>query len=248
MWVQLLQQSTNQPIQDEHVSWEFTYLDGITELDPHFERAYSFGATFLSVFKQDSLGAKLILEKWVRRRPHYWRANYLLGFHYFHELKDANLGSLYILRAARMDSAPSWISSLGVRVLSETGALAQALKLSLELYPGINDLEGRFRLKRRIRSLNYTLQYKGWESALKKYRAKWQAEPETIRELRPFLQSEVREVSSVFDDKVSEELEEMIREPFAFYYDDISHGIKPSFNAKTLGLDVVGIERAKQKR
>lgn len=243
LWVQLLQQSSHQPIHEGRVSWEFTHVDTITELEPNFDLAYRFGATFLSVFKQDRLGAKLILEKWVARQPYFWRPNYLLGFHYFSELNDPERGAEYILKAARLEGAPSWISSLGVRVLSETGALAQALKLSLDLFPGIKDPEGRDRLRRRIRSLNYGLQKKGWETALKKFRAEKKAEPLVISDLKPYLHSEVRAIATLFEHKMEEELEELIREPFRFHYDPTSLTIQPSFDLRAAGLSSVGVER-----
>lgn len=245
MWVQLLQQSSHQPIQDGKVSWEFTHVDGITELDPQFDRAYSFGSTFLSVFKQDVLGSQLILEKWVKRRPYYWRANYLLGFHYFSELDDASRGSEYILKASAMENAPSWTTSLGVRMLSETGALAQALRISIELYPGIRDDEGRTRLKSRVRSLNYALQKKGWEAALHKYRKEQKAEPQQIQDLRSILHSEVRGIASLFD-QVPEDLKPLLAEPFQFYYDASSHSIQPMRDPLSLGITRVGVERKKK--
>ena len=66
IWVQLLQRSSYEKIKEGRVSWEFSQLDAVTGLDRNFERAYSYGAIFLSVFKRDKLGAKLLLEKWGR--------------------------------------------------------------------------------------------------------------------------------------------------------------------------------------
>lgn len=243
MWVQLLQQSSVQPIQEENVSWEFTHLDGITELDPQFDTAYAFGATFLSVIKQDQTGAGLILEKWVKRRPYHWRPNYLLGFYYFDELKDAARGAQYMLRAARMNGAPPWISALGVRILSETGALAQALRQSLELYPGIKDSEGQFRLRRRMRALNFALQRKAWNSALATYREKRGGAPHSLGDLRPYLQSEIRGIASLFQNEIPEEVGDILKETFPFVYDPQRQEIVPAFDANAEGLEDTGVKR-----
>jgi hypothetical protein len=220
MWVQLLQSSTYEQITQGRVSWEFSQLDAVTSLDRSFERAYSYGAIFLSVFKRDKLGAQLLLEKWAKYRPNYWRVHYILGYHLYYEMGDFHEGSKEMLKAASLEGAPTWLNSLGIRLLSQSGALIQALKLSLELYPGLRDEQGRDRLRLRIRSLNYSLHKSAWDRALAQYRKKEKGEPSNTEALYPYIGLELRNLSSLIDvGEVSEELAQVLGESFGFYYD-----------------------------
>jgi len=241
IWIQLLQKSTNEPVTDDQVSWEFAQLDALTTLDPHFERAYSFGAVFLSVFKQDKLGAKFILEKWAKRRPNYWQAEYLLGYHLSYEMGEMRSGAEHILRASRIEGAPAWLSSLGIRLLSQTGALAQALRMSIDLYLGLRNEEGRDRLRMRIRALNLGLQKAAWSQALENFRKANRSEPITLDELKPYLGPTVREVASILKNESLDDLGPVLAERFPFRYDANTRSIVPLGNTKDLKLHKLGI-------
>ena len=170
LWVDLLQQAAYEKISSGRVSWEYSQLDAVTTLDPHFKTAFQFSAIFLSAFRHDKLGAKLILEKWVAREPNYWHNLYILGYHLFFEMGDYAAAYPYILKAAALPGAPQWLSSLGVRVLSETGALMSSLKLSLDLFNSLQEGEGRRRLATQIRSIRYAIQKSSLENSLAHYR------------------------------------------------------------------------------
>ena len=58
IWVGLLQNASTEAIPEGKLSWEYSQLRSIVQLDRNFESAYSFGASFLSVFRQDKRGAK----------------------------------------------------------------------------------------------------------------------------------------------------------------------------------------------
>ncbi|MEZ4751698.1 MAG: hypothetical protein R3B54_14050 [Bdellovibrionota bacterium] len=133
LWIQFLQGHEHTPLESGKVSWEFVQLDAVTTLDRRFERAFQFGAILLSVLRQDKLGARLILERWVKSRPNEWRPNYFYGYHLYFELGEFEVASKYILRAAAMEGAPYWLSSLGVRLIGESGAYLQALRVTLDL-------------------------------------------------------------------------------------------------------------------
>jgi len=88
IWIHLLQEATHEKLPPGTVSWEFIQLDSITTLDPKFNTAYSFGASFLSVFRQDKIGAKILLEKWVKHRSQNWQPHFLLGYHLYYEMGE----------------------------------------------------------------------------------------------------------------------------------------------------------------
>jgi len=242
LWIKLLQRAEHTKLESDSVSWEYAQLQAITTLDPHFQRAFEFGASYLSVFRRDKLGARLLLEAWTRRQPNYWRTHYLLGYHLYFELGDYEIASKEILQAAEMEGAPSYLSSLGIRLLSESGALWQALELALEMYPQLGDLEARFRLQKRIRSLRYALEKARWDAALADYRTQRRKEPNGLLPLAPFLPDVGRELSAI-DEDAAEDLLPLLREHFPFRYDSKSKSIVSSPSAEELGIDRAGIYR-----
>jgi hypothetical protein len=240
IWVRLIQKADTHAIQKGEVSWEYAQIDAVTTLDPNFEQAYGFGAISLSVFRQDKMGALLLLEKWVRHRPQYWKAHYLLGYHLYYELGNFSRGSKELLAAAGMPRAPSYLNALGIRLLSETGALAQALKISLELYPSVRDAEGKYRLVRRVRSLNFALQRAAWESGLGSYKSKYHKAPDGLKDVASFVVSEIRSVASIVDD-IPADLASVVKEKFAFKYDKKKGQIEPADSMKEMDLEGTGI-------
>lgn len=228
LWIRLLSRARHTPTEPGKVSWEFAQLDAITALDRNFSRSYSYGATFLSVFLRDAEGAKLLLEKWVKYFPFDWRTHYTLGYHLYFEMGRYGEAAEHVLRAAAMEGSPRWLSSLGIRLLSETGSLAQALRQAVALFPMVRDPEGRRRLVLRIRALRYALQKASWKRALEEYRKARGGEPGTLADLAPWRDGQNREIASVLEGtEVPEDLLPSFAEAFSFRYDPNTKRIVP---------------------
>ncbi len=240
LWVDLLQNAKHTPVTDDSVSWEYAQAAAITTLDPRFEKAYSFSATFLSVFRRDKLGGKLLLEKWVRQDPRAWRPHYLLGNHLYLELHDAEKAGQQILQASLLPNAPQWITSVGIRLLSEEGALLTALKTAVEIYPMIRDREAISRLDNRIRSLNWNLQKQAYETALVDFRKKYHREPSSIQELAP----QRRDISSMLEAKeIEDDAQRLLNEKFTFLYSPSKKQIEGKDRALQSLLEKTGVYR-----
>lgn len=220
IWLRLLDKARQKDPEPGKVTWEFAQLDAITALDRNFERAYIFGAAFLSVYLRDNLGARLILEKWVRYFPVNWKAHYTLGYHLYFEMGEFKPAATRILAAAAMEGAPSWLSSLGIRLLTQTGSLAQALRMAISLYPALKEGEGQKRLTLRIRSLIYNLQKASWQAALASFRAEEHREPSSLTDIVPYLASKNREIASMLSNsEMPDRLRPLFAENHAFRYD-----------------------------
>jgi len=241
LWVKLLQGAEHTPLQENTVSWEYAQLQAITTLDPHFDKAFDFGAAYLSVFRRDKQGARLLLEEWAKRRPQYWRTHYLLGYHLYFEMGEYELASKHILKAAGLEKAPGFLSSLGVRLLSEAGGLWQALELAIEMYPNLSDLEGRVRLQKRIRSIRFALEQARWAEALQKFREQHHQEPRDLLALAPYLSQVGRDISALEEETL--ELASVLREKFSFQYDRASKSIVSVRSEQELGIDRTGVYR-----
>lgn len=242
VWIDLLQNASHAKLSRGKVSWEYAQLEAITTLDPHFMKAYSFGAAFLSVFRQDKQGAKRILQKWVQRDPSNWYSHYVYGYHLFYELSDNTAASSQILQAASLPNAPSWLTSLGIRVLSETGALTHALKLSVDLYSSVPNEADRNRILKQIRSLRFHIEKSAWEKALASFRTQRGQEPHDLEDLRPYIPIEERQLASIADpDAAPEELRPALTEAFNFSYSSHARSITSSKREKDQDLEQVGI-------
>jgi tetratricopeptide (TPR) repeat protein len=219
LWIELLQKASHKPLSRDEVSWEYAQLNGVISLDHKFARAYPFGAAFLSVFRRDRLGAQLILEKWTRYDPYNWRTHYMLGYHYFFEQKKYEEASRSMLKAASLPNAPPWLTALGIRLISETGAYFSALQVATDLYPSISEEEGKYRLKKRIRSLRFTLVKSAWERALKKFPMNQGRKPASTEEIVPLVKAELSELQTAMQSiHIHPDLEDLFQEPFRFQY------------------------------
>lgn len=249
LWIDLMQRAAYEKVSSDKVSWEYAQLDALTTLDPHFLKAYSFGAVFLSVFRQDRLGAKLILEKWVEQQPNYWHNQYILGYHLFYEMNDYAAAYPHILKAASLPGAPPWLSSLGVRILSETGALLSSLKLSLDLFATLEDPEVKKRLIVQIRSIRYAIQKASLEKALVLYRNQYHHEPTNLAALQPLESGDSRELASIAGEgELNEEMQSILSERFPFQYEPESRSIISQKTMKELEIEEVGIHRHPAKK
>ncbi len=243
-WIEILQAAPSRVSQfaEGEVSWEFNQLNKITTLDPRFVRAYTYGASALNVMVKDKLGNLRLLEKWARNHNDSWRAHYLLGQIYYDDWGKFELASQHILKAASSPKSPTWLAALGIRLLSETGSLVKALRLSLELISMEKNDDVKERLAMRIRNLNASLQESAWKSALVKYRALNRKEPNSINDLKSIFPETIREVASTLSDvKVQEDTAKLLKESFPFRYDPNSRTIMLAANKEDLDLDQVGI-------
>ncbi len=239
LWIHLLQKVSPQPVQAGHVSWEFLQTDTITTLDPNFESAYHFGSMVLSVMRHDKQGTQRLLQKWADHRPTFWFAHYLLAFHLYSELNDYQHAAKHMLRAASLPGAPPHLASLGIRLLSETGALEHSLQTAVQLFQLESDnVERNVRLKRRIRSLNFALQREQWNRALKEFRESKRRPPDE-REWARLVPWNPRVVSSDLTDEVAE----LLGERFSFRYNSGTNQIESIKPIEALGIDRNGIFR-----
>jgi hypothetical protein len=248
LWIQLLQRASYTPVKEGEVSWEFAQLHAISILEPKFERAYDYGHAFLSVFRRDKLGAKILLESWVKRRPNYWKPHYLYGYHLFFEMNDYAHAAPAILRASQMERAPDWLASLGIRLFEEDLALEQALRLAIEVYPQSSSRHARELLRTRIRLVRFAREKQRLQKAIVRYKREKKKFPATLEEAKPFLEAETtRTLSSLrLEQSDAEELAPVIRETFKFDYDPSSGTVKAAPEIRWMETARLGIYKPQE--
>lgn len=135
LWVQTLLESDLEHYTGRDLnSWMYIRFNTISELDPKFYQNYLWGGQYLSIVKDDLLGAADLMEKGVKYFPEDYRLNYNLGFTYYFELNDYQKGLVYLDRIKTHPKAPTFIPSLVVKLKVETGFnLDSALALIFEM-------------------------------------------------------------------------------------------------------------------
>jgi hypothetical protein len=108
-------------------------IDVTVTLDPRFEIAYRYGATFLSEpwpigADQPEAGVRL-LERGVTALPRSWLLWQTLGFFTYFHLGDARRAAEAMLEGAKLPGAPSWFETMAADFLSRGGDRATARKL-----------------------------------------------------------------------------------------------------------------------
>jgi hypothetical protein len=109
-------------------------VDITTTLDPRFELAYRYGATFLAEPYPNGAGqaeaAVALLEKGVRNNPENWKLYWDLGYFRYLFLDDPLGGAQVLLEAAEIPGSATWLKNLAAALLTWKGnerALARAL-------------------------------------------------------------------------------------------------------------------------
>jgi len=248
VWIRLLQVASHEPVSDGKLSWEYAQLLTVVELDRHFENAYDFGSSFLSVFRQDREGAKDLLTRWTKERPNHWRPRYHLGYHLFAEMGEPAQASLEILKAAELPGSPPWLSSLGVRLLSDAGAFRYALSVAIRLYPAVAGTEARRRLANRIRALRYHYFKQQWEERIPEFEEKFSHAPANFAELASAFRDEDRGLASVVEPGtvVDSDVEALLAEPIPFRYDAIAKQLRLSDSKLEKEWGRIGVIRPKK--
>lgn len=107
-------------------NWIYRRLNLITTLDPYFYQAYLYGGMYLSVVKDDDIGAKHIYERGLKYFPDDIYLCLNAGFHYHFELFDYPNAIKVYKRIVDHHLAPSHLPSLLARLQSEEGDLMDA--------------------------------------------------------------------------------------------------------------------------
>jgi tetratricopeptide (TPR) repeat protein len=76
-------------------SWMYLRFDAITDLDPFFYEAYLYGGRYLSIIKDDLIGAEALLLKGLKFYPNDYWLLYYTAFNYYFEMQEKETGILY---------------------------------------------------------------------------------------------------------------------------------------------------------
>ena len=151
LWVQTLLESDIEHYKKKDLnSWMFLRFDALTDLDPYFYHAYRYGGQYLSVIKDDALGAQKIYDKGLILFPDDFWLNFYAAFNYYFELnrpqKAIELYSKIAFSPMTQEYAP-YLPSLLAKLKASLGDLPSAFQLLYTAYqqaPDDSVLKKRF--------------------------------------------------------------------------------------------------------
>ena len=122
MWVQtLLESDIDHYKSDDLNSWMYVRFDHITKLEPKFLAAYIFGGQYLSIIKDDDLGAEEIYKRGLQYYPDDYDLNYNAAFHFLYELGKTDEALKSYKKIQYHKYAPYYISTIVARLEKKEG-------------------------------------------------------------------------------------------------------------------------------
>jgi hypothetical protein len=137
LWIQTLLESDEEHYSKPDLnSWMYHRFFTISLLDPYFYENYLYGGIFLSIVKDDILGASDILKKGLNYYPNDYMLNYYIAFNYIYELGIDEKGIYHLEKIKNDPRAPknihSLIEKLRLEVSSDYDIALTFLKSSYE--------------------------------------------------------------------------------------------------------------------
>lgn len=132
LWIStLLKADLKHYEKDDYNNWMFLRLKLVTALSPMFYQGYLYGGVYLSIIKDDEIGAKYIYDKGIEKYPYDHPLLFNSGFHHFSELSDYPAAISLFQRALDNGATQPFLPTLLARLKSGEGNLIDARYLLL---------------------------------------------------------------------------------------------------------------------
>jgi tetratricopeptide (TPR) repeat protein len=146
-----------------HFSREHTYnelgplLEITTELDPHLQPAYQFGASFLAPAPPNGAGeparAIQLMKYGIAHNPDDWQLYYDLGFVYYTELNDYKEASAIFAEGSKLPNAHPSMKIMAARMAEHAGDYTTARLLWSAAFETSNETNIRRNAIEHLRSI-----------------------------------------------------------------------------------------------
>lgn len=121
IWVQTLLESDESHYKKSDLnSWMYIRFNNVAELDPLFYQNYLWGGIYLSIIKDDRIGAAEIFERGLKFYPDDYDLNYNAGFNYYAQLGNYKRAYELFLKIQNHSKAPHFLPTLTAKIKFET--------------------------------------------------------------------------------------------------------------------------------
>jgi hypothetical protein len=133
IWIQTLLEGD-----EEHYSkldlnsWMYHRFMSISDMDPYFYENYLHGGMYLSIVKDDPLGASELFESGLNYYPEDYRLNYNMGYNLVFEMGHKKQGLKYFEKILNNSELPNYFPSLINKLRFEISGDYYAAMLFLE--------------------------------------------------------------------------------------------------------------------
>lgn len=162
-------------------------IDITVTLDPRFEIAYRYGATFLSepwpVGADRPEAGVRILERGASANPRSWFILQNLGFFTYFHLGDARRAAEVLLEAARLPGAPFWLETMAADFLGRAGERDTARKMWRRMYDQAEDGPLRRNAEQHLQFLDAEDMIERLEERIEEFRGRTGRNPAGLGEL-----------------------------------------------------------------
>lgn len=156
LWVSTILESDHDHYKNRDLnSWMFLRFNTIGNLDPLFYEVYAFGGPYLSIIKDDILGASLIYDKGINQYPNDFSLLRDSGFHYYFEVGDYNKALKSYARLKNHPKTNYIMATTLARLEAGEGNLEDAFTILSNQYSKIEDKESL--LAKKISSFLYAI-------------------------------------------------------------------------------------------
>ena len=124
-------------------SWMFIRFKTISSLDPYFYQNYEFGGQYLSIIKDDILGASDLYSIGLSKYPDEFNLLRDATFHYYFEARDKEKAIPLLNKLEKHPKTPLPLYSLLARIKNEQGDTVTALNILEERIKNVKDHESQ---------------------------------------------------------------------------------------------------------
>ena len=129
----------------------YPYLDNATDLDPHFNAAYSFGAIVLPAIDPEQ--AILLTKKGIQNNPENWRLYQYLGYIYWRK-KDYAVAAETYEAGSKIPGAPPFMRQMAAAMLTRGGSRAVARAMYEQMLSEAEDEQSKRNAQLRLMELD----------------------------------------------------------------------------------------------
>ena len=104
-------------------SYEHLYflLNQVTDLSPRWSYPYLTGAIMLYLEAQDPVNSLRLISKGMKAMPELWGLPFFKAYIFWKEFEDYKTASHFLLLAASLKNAPSYLSGLAAKLAKKSG-------------------------------------------------------------------------------------------------------------------------------
>lgn len=155
IWVQTLLESDDSHYKKRDLnSWMYIRFNNIAALDPNFYQNYLWGGIYLSIIKDDRLGAAEIFEKGLKIFPDDYDLNFNASFNYYAQLGNYSRAYELLKKIQHHPKSPAFLPTLAAKIKFQNDFDYQGtIEFLLEQYKTTKDEMVKQKIEKNIYAL-----------------------------------------------------------------------------------------------